>query len=181
MIVLLHDVDDVELVLRKHLGEAVCVLYLPGDLRRFVGLGIAHGAAVENVRAHPQGLGHLTRDRQRVARHHLDLDAHLGRRCDGRLCIDARGVEERQHPEQSPNPVDLGSRDAQRAKTARGEVVHGLIDCVLHGRRVLAQALDDLRGALGHLEGLAVGALHRRLGALVHGIERYEVRDLIGL
>ena len=41
-------------------------------------------AAVENVRAHPQGLGHLARDRQRVARHHLDLDAHLGGGRDGR-------------------------------------------------------------------------------------------------
>ena len=40
---------------------------------------------------------------------------------------------------------------------------------------------DDLRRALGHLEGISIRALDRGLGPLVHGIERREMGDLIGL
>ena len=156
MAVLLHDVDDVELVLREHLGETVGVLDGLGDLRRFLRLGIAECAAVENVRAHPEGLGHLPRDRQRVARHHLDLHAHLGGGRDGRLGVLARRIEQRQHAENPPFAVAVRPRDAERAKAARGEVVDGLVDGVLHGRGIGRQALDDLRRALRHLEGLAV-------------------------
>ena len=63
-------------VLWEHLREAVGVLDLFGGCGRFLLLGIAEFAAVENVGAHAEGLGHLARDRQRVARHHLDLHTH---------------------------------------------------------------------------------------------------------
>ena len=133
VVMLLHDIDDVEFVLREHLREAVGVLDLLGGLRRFLLLGIAEFAAVENVGAHAEGLGHFARDRQRVAGHHLDLHAHLGRGRDGLLRVHARRVEQRQHAEQAPFPVVVGPRHAERAKAARGEIVHGLVDRVLDG------------------------------------------------
>ena len=66
--VLLQHVDNVEFVLREDLGETIGVLDGFGYRRGFLGLGITKHAAIENVRAHPQGLGGLLGDRQGIAR-----------------------------------------------------------------------------------------------------------------
>ena len=142
------------------------------DRRRFLGLGVAERVRVEDVRAHPERLGHLAGDRQSVAGHHLDLHAHLSRRRDGGFGVFARRIEQRQDAEKPPFAVAVGSGDTERTKAARGEVVDRLVDGGLRRRRVRRQRQDDLWRALGHLEGLSVRALDRGLGPLVHGIER---------
>src|SRR5271165_3133769 len=65
--------------------------------RTFLGLGVAEGVRVEDVRTHPQRFGHLAGDRQGVARHHLDLHAHLGRGRDSGFGVFARRIEQRQY------------------------------------------------------------------------------------
>jgi hypothetical protein len=52
--VLLHDIDDVKLVLREHLREAVGILDLFGGLGRFLFFGIAELGPVENVAPIPR-------------------------------------------------------------------------------------------------------------------------------
>ena len=93
----------------------------------------------------------------------------------------ARRIEQRQDAEKPPFAVAVRARDTERTKAARREVVDRLVDGGLHGRRVRRQRQDDLWRALRHLECLSVRALDRGLGPLVHGIERREMCDLIGL
>ena len=169
--VLLQHVDDMKLMFGEHLSEAVRILDGLGHRRGFLGLGVAEGVRVEDVRAHSQRLGHLAGDRQSVARHHLDLHAHLSRRRDGGLGVFPRRIEQRQDAEKPPFAVAIGARDAERTKAARGEVVDSLVHGGLHRGRVRRQRQDDLRRALGHLECLSIRALDRGLGPLVHGIE----------
>ena len=137
--------------------------------------------AVENVRTHPQRLGGLPGDRQGIACHHLDLHAHLGRGRDGGFGVFTRRIEQRQYAEKLPFPVAIRPGHTERTKAARGEVVDRLVDGGLHGCGIRRQSLDDLRRPLRHLECASIRGLDGGLGALVHWIERLEMRDLIGL
>ena len=165
----------------KYLGETVRVLDGLGYRRGFLGLGITKRPAIENVRAHPQGLGGLLGDRQGVAGHHLDLHAHRGRGRDGGFGIFTRRIEQRQHAKKLPFPVAVRPRHAESTKAARGEIVDGLVDGGFHGGGIGRQRHDDLRRPFRHLERLPVLVLDGRLGALVHRIERLEMRDLVGI
>jgi hypothetical protein len=90
---LLQHIDDVELVLREDLGEAVRLLDRRRKGRGLMTLGIAEAAGVEDVRSHPQLLGGFPGDGDRIAGHHLDADAHLAGGCDRRLGVIPRWVE----------------------------------------------------------------------------------------
>ena len=150
-----------------------------GQLRRLLVLGVAEAAGIEDVGAHPQFLGGFLGDGQRIARHHLDLHAHLSRGRDGCLGIFPRRIEQRQHAEKLPLAVSFGPRDAQRTKAARREFVDRLVDGGLHLFRIGRQRQDHLRRALRDLERLSVRALDGGLGAFMHRVERLEMGDLI--
>jgi len=80
MVVLLQHVDDMKFMLGEDLGEAVGVLDRLGDRGRFVRLGIAQRAAVEDIGAHPQGPWPSPGRSPTRRRSHLDLHAHFWRR-----------------------------------------------------------------------------------------------------
>ena len=61
---LLQDIDDVEFVFGKHLGETVRFLDGLRQLRRLMTLRVAEAAGIENIRAHPQFLGGFLGDGQ---------------------------------------------------------------------------------------------------------------------
>ena len=88
-------IDDMEFVFRKYLRETVGVL--DGFCHRgaFIALGIAQAGAIENVGAHSERFRGLSGDRQRIAGHHRDLDAHLYCGRDGRFGVFPRRVEQR--------------------------------------------------------------------------------------
>ena len=91
----------------------------------------------------------------------------------------ARWIEQRQHADELPLAVLIGSRHAQRAEAAAGKVVHGF----LNGGLDVAASVDISRmtcGApFGHLELLPVRAFDGRFGALMHRIERLEMENLV--
>ena len=157
--VLLQDLDDVEFVLGEHLGEAVGMLDGLGHAGVSCCFGVAKAAGIENVCAHAEFLGGFLGDGQRIAGHHLDLDAHLSGGRDGRLGVLPRRIEQRQHAEELPFAVALGPRHAQGTKTARGEFVDGFVDGGFTCAGIRRQRQDHLRRALGHLERLAVRAV----------------------
>ena len=78
---------------------------------------------------------------------------------DGGFGIFARRIEQRQHAEKLPFTIAVGPGHTERTKAARGEVVDGLVDGVLHGRGIGRQLQDHLRRPLRHLEGLPSAAL----------------------
>ena len=69
------------------------------DLRRLVVLCVAEAARVEDVRAETQSPCRLASDGDLIARDHLDTHAHLTRRCDRRLRLLTRRVEQWQDAE----------------------------------------------------------------------------------
>ena len=142
-------------------------------------LRVAQAAGIENICAHPQFLGGFLGNGQRIARHHLDLHAHLSCGRDRCLGIVPWRIEQRQHAKKLPLAVSLGPRHAQRTKAARGEFVDRLVDGGLHLRGIGRQRQDHLRRALRHLELLSVRALDGGLGALMHRVERLEMDHLI--
>ena len=109
----MKDVDDVVLVLGEHLRVAVGAFDCSRHRRGLGALRVAQARGVEDVRAHPEGPGRLDCDGERVAGDHLDLDAHLTRRGDGRLGVGAWWIEERKHAEELPGAVSFGTRYAE--------------------------------------------------------------------
>ena len=81
--------------------------------RRLLMLLVAEAAGIKNICAHPQFLGGFLGDGQRIARHHLDLHAHLSRGRDGCLGIVPWRIEQGQHTKKLPFAVSLGPRHAQ--------------------------------------------------------------------
>ena len=126
------------------------------SLRRLVMLRVAEAAGIEDVRAQPQFPGGFPGDGQLIARHHLDVHAHLSGGRDGRLGLLARRIEQRQHAEKLPLAFLIRPRHAQRAEAARREFVDRLLDRGLDLRGIGRQFQDHLRRALGHLELLSV-------------------------
>ena len=84
----------------------------------------------------PSVFGGLSRDREGIAGHHLDLHAHLGCDRDGGLGIFTRRIEQRQHAKKLPLPVAIRPGHAERTKTTGGEVVDSLADVILHRRGI---------------------------------------------
>nr|WP_241499234.1 hypothetical protein [Chromobacterium sphagni] len=111
----------------------------------------------------------------------ISIFTPIARAGNGRLGVFARRVEHRQHAQQLPWAIPLGSGHRQRAKAARREFVNRLVQRGLGSADVGGQGRNHLRRALRHLENLAVRSLDGGLGALVHGVERLEVRQLIAV
>ncbi len=172
---------DVVLVFREHLRETISALdgfdYCGGGLL----LQVPETAGIQDLGAHAEGAGSLARDRQLIAGHHLDLDTHLQRGRDRRPGVLARGVEQRQDPEELPAPVRAGPRHAERAKAARRECIDRLLHLNLDRFRVRCHRQDDLRGALADPEQLPVRSPDQRLGPLVHRIKGLEMQLVVAL
>ena len=129
--------------------------------------------------AQPQFRGGFPGDGQLIARHHLDVDAHLPGGRDGGLGVCPGRVEKRQHAQKLPRALAFGSRHAQRAEAACRKFVDGFLDGGLDLTGIGRQLQDHLRRALGHLELFAVRALDGGFGALMHRVERLEMDHLI--
>ena len=113
VVVFLQDIHNVEFVFGKYLGKSIRLLDGLDHRRRLLLFRVAERFGIENIRAHPQRLRHLLRNRYLIARHHLDLHAHGQRGRNRRLRILARWIEHGQHTEKLPRPVALGPRHAQ--------------------------------------------------------------------
>mmetsp|Transcript_17772 Transcript_17772/g.62669 ORF Transcript_17772/g.62669 Transcript_17772/m.62669 type:complete len:574 (+) Transcript_17772:928-2649(+) len=178
---LADDVDDLELVLGQHLGEAVGGHDDGGQVAVHAALVVQH-LRVEDVGAHAELAARLLGDGRLVARDHLHLHAHVHGRLDRALGVVARRVEEREHALELPARrlvlTRVADRDAERAEAAVGERLHRALDAAADLVLVVRQAQHHLRRALGDLEDLAIGGLDERLRALVRGVERREL-DLL--
>ena len=178
---LLQHVDDVEFVLRKHLGKTVGVLDRLGD-RRVSSVLESPSVPPSRMLAPIPSVLAVSRAIARASPVTILIFTPISAAVATVALASSRGGSNSGNtPSKPPFPVAIRPSDAERAKAAGGEVVDGLVDGVLHRRGIGGQCQDHLRRALGHLEGLSVRGLHRRLGALVHRIERHEMRDLIRL
>jgi hypothetical protein len=179
--VLLQNIHDMEFVLGKHLGKSVGILDQFDFRRRLLALGISQVGAIENIGAHAERLRGFPGDRQGVAGHHLDFHAHLARRLHRGFRVRARRIVKRQHAQQLPLAIGIRPRHAKRAEAARGEIV----DRFLIGRPdrigIGCELQNDLGGALGDFERLAVGAFDRRFRTFMHRIEWREMQHMIRL
>mmetsp|Transcript_17769 Transcript_17769/g.62638 ORF Transcript_17769/g.62638 Transcript_17769/m.62638 type:complete len:379 (+) Transcript_17769:928-2064(+) len=175
---LADDVDDLELVLGQHLGEAVGGHDDGGQVAVHAALVVQH-LRVEDVGAHAELAARLLGDGRLVARNHLHLHAKLNRVLDRLLRVHARRVEQRQHALELPVRLlvlaRVGDGDAERAEAAVGERLHRALDAAADLVLVVRQAQHHLRRALGDLEDGAVRRLHRRLSALVRRVEGHEL------
>ena len=165
----------------EHLGETVSLLDRLGHLGALLLLHISQARGVQDIGPHVELFGGLLGNGQRIARHHLDFDAHRQRGRDGCLRVIARRIEQGQHAHKLPGALALGTRHAEGAKATRRKVVYGFIDCALDLPGIGRQLENHLRCALRHLEGLTVLGFDARFGALVHRIERLEVQYLVAL
>ena len=177
----LQDIHNVEFVFGKHLGETVSFLDGLGHLSGFLLLRVTQAGGIEDVGAHIQFFRGFLGNRQGISRHHLDLNAHCQRGCDGCLRIFARRIEQRQHAKKLPRAVAFRPRHAQRTKTARRKFVHGLLNGRLHLRGIGRQCQNHLWRTLCYLERLSVLGFDGGLGAFMHRVEWLEVEHLVTL
>ena len=180
---LLHRLDDRVLVLGEDPRESVGGLDACGGIQRDLPLGdVAHEQVGRrlDVDAEPELARDLAGDRHIVAGHHLDLHAVLAGAPDGFRGIGARRIGERQEAEEAPRAITLGAGDAQHAEALRGVAINlGVGRCQV-GAGNSGEGEDDLGGALGDPDSLAIGARHDRLGPLGDRIEGRECRGLVG-
>ena len=125
-----------------------------------------------DVRAHAELPGDLAGDGHVVAGDHFHLEAVLLRLQDRLLRVFARRIVERKNAQEGPGlAVVPGLGDTERAETLGRHIGNGLIGL---GRRVgieVAHAGDDLRGALGEAQPVALLVRDGGLGPFADRIE----------
>ena len=151
--------------------RAVCLL-----------LRVAQAAGIEDICTHPQFLGGLLGDGQRIAGDHLDLHAHLFARSRSwpwhRPAADRTAAARRETAiGRPPRPAPRPSERKPRAANSLTALSTAGFTCAGIGR----QFQDHLRRALRDLERLSVRAFHIGLGAFMHRVERLEMLTLIAL
>ena len=98
-----------------------------------------------DVGAEIELLSYLLRDRELIARQHLDIDAHVPGCVDGLSRIISRRVEQRKDAEHVPGTIPTRRCNAERAESPSGKCVYRL----LHLRvNVLTGPAAELAGAL---------------------------------
>ena len=151
------------------------------DLRCLVMLHVAQCAGINDVRAHPQLPGSFLGDGHLVARNHLDVHPHLPGARDGCFGLLARRIEQGQHASKLPLVFLIGPGHAQGTEAASRKFIDGFLDGGLYLTGVGRHLQNHLRRSLGHKELLSVPAFDGGFRALMHGVERLEMNDLIAL
>ena len=184
MATLLQSFDDTVFMLWKDLGKTIGLFDLMHSRRRQ--FAMAHVIAkqsvgIADIGADTQLAGNLPSNGDIVASHHFYRDpitACLGNSGGGIL---TGWIEQRQDTEKYPLTVLTSAGYSQSAETLSSELVYELIRLILSFRIDLTELHDHLRRTLGSLEGLTIGALSGRFGALAHRIERRELHLLVRL
>ena len=174
---LLQDVDDVELVLGEHLGEAVGLLDGLGHRRASLRAWRRRGRRRRGCRC-PSRASWRSPWRWPAASPVTILTFTPICRAVAMVALASSrgGSNSGSTPRncQSPSPSARATPSERKPRAANS--LTALSTAAFTCRGIGRQRQDHLRRALGHLERLAVRGLDGGLGALVHRVERLEMR-----
>mmetsp|Transcript_2737 Transcript_2737/g.6606 ORF Transcript_2737/g.6606 Transcript_2737/m.6606 type:complete len:361 (-) Transcript_2737:1255-2337(-) len=169
---------DEELVLRKHLREAVAVFdHLAvvvtqrlGQIR--VGFVVWKFGGQQDIVAHAQRARRFLGDGHVIACDHLHGDPLLDGTFDGALGVGAGGVQKRQQAHHDKAAGLEPARDGQRTDSALRKILHALFELRANVLLVFAVREYYVWRALHHIEHAPVRRPQLGLRALTHRVKR---------